>query len=49
MGANVSEDERLDVGDLVESGLSARINLIFDVDHTLILAIDKNLTRIMPG
>ena len=36
-------------GHLVKEGLSARLNVIFDVDHTLIYAFERGLSNIMPG
>lgn len=45
----IPDDEKLDPGYLVEQKLSARLNVIFDVDHTLILALERNMTRLKPG
>ena len=36
-------------GHLVKESLSARLNVIFDVDHTLIYAFERGLAPIMPG
>ena len=36
-------------GNIVEEGLAPRLNVIFDVDHTLIYAFDRGLANVMPG
>ena len=36
-------------GNIVGEGLSSRLNVIFDVDHTLIYAFDKFAAPVMPG
>ena len=36
-------------GNIVAEGLAPRLNVIFDVDHTLIYAFDRNLANVIPG
>ena len=37
------------LGTLIEQGLAPRLNVIFDVDHTLIYAFDRYFASLMPG
>lgn len=37
------------IGSIVEQGLAPRMNVIFDVDHTLIYAFDISFSTLMPG
>ena len=36
-------------GCLITHGLSPRLNVVFDVDHTLIYACDRRESRVLPG
>ena len=36
-------------GTLITNRLSPRLNVVFDVDHTLIYACDRRESRIIPG
>ena len=37
------------LGSIVEHGLSPKLNVIFDVDHTLIYAFERRWTNMIPG
>ena len=39
----------MEVGEIVQLGLSAKLNLILDVDHTLIFACDRSFLNVEPG
>jgi len=43
------EDSVHGPGYLVSKGLCPRLNVIFDVDHTLIFAFEKQLSHLVPG
>ena len=44
-----SNEEPQSPGSLIAHGLSPRLNVVFDVDHTLIYACDKKESRVLPG
>ena len=47
--SSVTSGIPLTPGNIVAEGLSSRLNVIFDVDHTLIYAFDRFLANIVPG
>ena len=47
--SSLSEKAPVTPGNIVQEGLSSRLNVIFDVDHTLIYAFDRGFANVMPG
>lgn len=47
--SSLSEKAPVTPGNIVDEGLSSRLNVIFDVDHTLIYAFDRGFANVMPG
>ena len=44
-----NSEEPQSPGSLIAHGLSPRLNVVFDVDHTLIYACDRKESRVLPG
>ena len=47
--SSLSEKTPVTPGNIVQEGLSSRLNVIFDVDHTLIYAFDRCFANVIPG